>query len=430
MKENKDLYNLCFQHKERDSKLGGVHFRPFETCLPFHLDATASAFQILGLIARDPEVCQDCNIVPPFKDQGQPDGKRDLYKQVADSMAELNEYHQFTRDIVKQVLMPKSYGLTDYGIYQCIREAFPHLSKEETSDLARKYIALWEKRFKSIEIVFKALSELGKMGAFYTLPLICSVHPRVEMRQQYCAYKTVKGRIAVPTFSETGQRSSSSSTEFQEKLIWRRTINLRIYNDKKGDVAKSGSSTAANITHMIDGLISVELLRLIYTAHPGTLVPLYTNHDCFYTTFQHIGEVLPAYQQAVVNILSLETRFATFTKDLLNQQNGYLQATSSIKDRSNKGQIPHPLPGRADQLMLKIFAPNLARVLAHTGFEKDEIEEILATVRDSKKEGILSRRLGKRIEGAAIAFIEYQEMVAPRPDLLSRVLESKYPVFP
>lgn len=439
-------------------QIGGVHFRPFETSLTFHLDASASAFQILGLIARDPEICQDCNIVPPFpsmfttsvintsckhpiKDnyQGQLDGKRDLYQQVADSMAKPNEMHLFIRGIVKQVLMPKSYGLTNYGIYQCVREAFPALSKEETSNLAKRYIALWETKFKSIETVFKAFSELGKMGAFHNLPLICSIHPRVEMRQQYCAYKTVKGRIAVPTFSEKGQQSSSSSIRSK---TFRRTVNLRIYNDKKGDVAKSGNSTAANITHMIDGLISVELLRLIYTAHPGTLVPLYTNHDCFYTTFQHIGEVCSAYQQAVVNIIGLDTRFVTFTKDLSNQPNCSLQATSigrSIKDRSDEGckqlasemqGIPHPSPGRGDELMWKIFAPNLARVLAHTGFEKDEIEEILTTVRDSNKEKILFRRLDKRTEGTAIALIKYQEMVAPRPDLLPLVLKSKHPVFP
>ena len=462
-------FNKVVKAKGKGLQVGGVHFRRFETSLPFHLDATASAFQILGLIARDPEICQDCNIVLPFpslhlrctallhtagqrapkpiKDryQSQPDGKRDLYKQVADSMAELNvaQKHLFTRDVVKQVLMPKSYGLTNYGIYQTIREAFPGLSKEERSNLARRYIALWGKRFKSIETIFKAFSELGKMVAFHNLPLICSIHPRVEMLQQYCAYKTVKGRVAVPTFSETGQQSSS--TRLKKKSTWRRTINLRIYNDKKGDVVKSGNSTAANITHMIDGLISVELLRLFYRAHPGTLVPLYTNHDCFYTTFQHIGEICPAYQQAVVNILGLDTRFAPCIKDLSNQQSRHLQATStgntvrSIKDRSDEGckqlaslmqEIPHPSPGRRDQLMWKIFAPNLTRVLAHTGFEKDEIEEILTAVADSNREGMLSRGLDKRIEAAAIALIEYQEMVAPRPDLLPRVLESKYPVFP
>jgi len=38
---------------------------------------------------------------------------------------------EFSRGEIKQVFMPKSYGLTGYGMFSAIREACPNATKEE-----------------------------------------------------------------------------------------------------------------------------------------------------------------------------------------------------------------------------------------------------------------------------------------------------------
>ncbi len=97
-----------------------------------------------------------------------------------------------------------------------------------------------------------------------------------------------RGTTPEPMRGKVDEGAASPSK--RRSHIKTKTVNLRVYDDSKGDTKKGGSNlTAANVTHMIDALIWIEVIRLFYQKHPGTSIPLYMNHDGFYTTLDYLN---------------------------------------------------------------------------------------------------------------------------------------------
>jgi hypothetical protein len=167
---------------------------------------------------------------------------------------------------------------------------------------------------------------------------------------------------------------------------------------------------------MIDALIGVEVLRLFYQRHPGPPIPLYINHDCFYTTLDYIEEVRPIYNEAVAAILT--PALASPCDASQNHPTGGNEAGAD-----GSGRYPA-------ELIWRVLQPNLVRVLRQKGLPQEDIDGVLRAARDSDRGKVSAFRLGKPVEESVLAFINYQEMVRDRLDLLPLVKESRHSVFP
>ena len=82
------------------------------------------------------------------------------------------------------------------------------------------------------------------------------------------------------------------------------------------------------------------------------------------------------------------------------------------------------------ELMWRVLQPNLVRVLRQKGLPQEDINGVLRAARDSDRDKVSTFRLGKPVEEAVLAFVNYQEVVRDRLDLLPLVEESKHSVFP
>ena len=135
-------------------------------------------------------------------------------------MTSLNPSQEFTRRGVKQIFIPRRYGLPNYGISARIKEAYPKAEGEG------------------------GFPEIRKDGCLSQPPLLVTLHRRAIMWQEYHLYTIIRPRMS----SKMKGKGNLDQTRD-------RTVNPRVYDQEKGDLAKSGNSTAVNITHAVEGLI-------------------------------------------------------------------------------------------------------------------------------------------------------------------------------
>ena len=431
--------------------IGNETFYSFHTGIPFHYDATASAFQILGLMARDAVICRKCNIIPSPPGEG--GRKRDLYAETAKEMTASKPPWEFTRAGVKQVFMPKSYGLTLYGMFPKIREAHPNTTDEEFKALIEIYEESWKKYFAKVNIIFKVFSSLGKTCACLNMPLSVCIHPRLWMVQRYRTYEMQKSRIP---FEEETPTSAAGVKDTSPKSHQTRcrTLNIRVYDQDRGDIVKSGNSTAANLTHMVDGLVCTELVQLFFETHPKKEPPLLTNHDCFYTTLDHIEKIPPIYNRAVVRVMSagLKGELVPDTAGTFPSEDRYVvekmvfpalgEGIRAVQEREavEKGIVAEMvdgilLPDPVTHVALKAGLRDIARKEAQQELldRLDEWRRLPSQEAHLELLELLPRvvdKLPEEVQELVRDYIEYGEMVVNQEDLLPQVLESKFSVFP
>ena len=417
--------------------IGEARFHSFRTGMPFNGDATASAFQIVGLLSRDAPMCRACNIIPPLP--GEKAYRRDMYMEIARLVTASNPSSEFSRGEIKQVFMPKSYGLTGYGMFSAIREACPNATKEEVMKRKNILDTGWLEHCGSSDTIFKLISSLGKMQASSNIPLTISIHPRWRSVQQYRKYIIHKSRVNV---EKRGTPLGSGGR--REK-----TVNLLIVDRGKGHVAKSGNSAAANVIHSIDGLICTEVAQLLFQVHPEA--PLSTNHDCFYTTLDHIPKICSLYNKAVVEVMSADiinkitlsavanairaSKIAEAARKTRNNEildvvllldcvgNGTSLADNVTED-AQEGALDRTVDRVLDRLDRWIKLPSREALSAVL----DLFSLILSKL--SKNKLLKNPKLPKHVQETIRLYMEYRQMIAGREDLLPHVVGSKFSLFP
>lgn len=282
-------------------------------------DASASAYQIMGTINSDRQLCQLTNVIKS------PDGiKQDIYtfflnwlenkqysafdptvkKNITDNVkrfllekenqekARYKEYfrNNFDRSLTKAIVMPLIYGKTSMGFAEDLNQFFAKGSLYPDNKLlialASQILKLLknDETFKTINHFMKMLRSIGKL--LFDLDLFIIRGPYSDSFVVYHKEETERLRI----YLKRGKR-------YQSQRI---SIN-RIVKDQEGNLEKSRTKTinafVANYVHFLDGVICHYIIKKL--EQEGTL-ELGTIHDCFFIKPEKAEILKKVYKEGLV----------------------------------------------------------------------------------------------------------------------------------
>lgn len=282
-------------------------------------DASASAYQIMGTINSDRQLCQLTNVIQP------PDGiKQDIYtfflnwlenkqysafdpsvkKNITDNLKqfllekenqEKERYKQyfrnnFDRSLTKAIVMPLIYGKTSLGFAEDLKQFFAKGSLYPDNKLlialASQILKLLknDETFKKINNFMRMLRSIGHL--LFDLDLFIIRGPYSDSFVVYHKEETERLRL----YLKRGKR-------YQSQQI---SIN-RIVKDQEGNPEKSKTKTinafVANYVHFLDGVVCHYIIK--HLEKDGTLA-LGTVHDCFFVKPEKAEILKNVYKEGLV----------------------------------------------------------------------------------------------------------------------------------
>ena len=282
-------------------------------------DASASAYQIMGTINSDRQLCQLTNVIKS------PNGmKQDIYnfffnwlenkqylafdptvkKSIRDNVEQFllekknqekvryKEYFRkhFDRSLTKAIVMPLIYGKTSVGFAEDLKQFFAKGSLYPDNKLlialASQILKLLknDETFKTINHFMRMLRSIGKL--LFDLDLFIIRGPYSDSFVVYHKEETERLRI----YLKRGKR-------YQSQRI---SIN-KIVKDQDGNLEKSRTKTinafVANYVHFLDGVVCHYIIKQL--EKDGTLA-LGTIHDCFFVKPEKAEILKKMYKKGLV----------------------------------------------------------------------------------------------------------------------------------
>ena len=274
----------------------------YESGLPIGLDATTSAFQWIGGMLRDEELCllsnlTDSNIIG------------DSYMHIADYVTLLLTRSKKPsakrwlsvwnkrRSICKRSVMIFGYtaGAKTMGntIYEDFQDEFSWMTKADAKFLGELVYKSCRKKFPTIAAFMDLICYVSKLQA--------------ENLQDY----GVKSKYSTFHFLQNYRMDKSSVMKFTTS---EGTIRLRYISERgiKMDKKKISSSSPANTVHSTDK----ELVIMMINKLAAIDAPLFVVHDCFFTIPSRVNKMYKLGRESMLDLLD-----SNLLEDYLTQNN-------------------------------------------------------------------------------------------------------------
>lgn len=255
---------------------------------PVFMDASSSAYQIMAYLLLDTKIAESTNLING-------DIRYDLYMVLKEQFIHyLNEGNNltplieslFTRNLVKRMFMPLTYGKTIKAIADDIHDVMNrYISYKTCMKLGKECHAFWCDRYSGIANLLKLFGLIGSIRSSLgksvklTTPLFYSYQDyRKFDKQSVWIYSNKKGREK-PT---------------------RHKISFNILTTER-NVLKSKCSTFANFIHQKDALIAINTVKHFYKKYQEN--SMYTVHDCFVSNFQVSEKMADIYKNTLFESL-------------------------------------------------------------------------------------------------------------------------------
>ena len=274
--------------------------KPFYSQMIYYQDAHASAFQIYSILTFDSVLSSICGIHPPTKSflekvvkenfYGISQSLREtffsekyyylFYNLVLEMVKETNNFSEIDRGLVKDLIMPLGYGLTLARQKQIIKDKTPSLTTDQQSKLYQDFALTTKKVLEKVLILYNFLRYLGHICAYENLSINTDFSKFLHFSHKYVKTK----KVSVKLWNNKN----------------RRTFNHN-FSTEESKPTKNKSSTPANIIHHIDGTIAMFCIENFSAKAKNNA--FFMNHDCLYTTLNHVDIVNNVYNEAVFKVM-------------------------------------------------------------------------------------------------------------------------------
>lgn len=276
----------------------------------FNLDASASAYQIIGVINQRESLCEATNVLGSeslrdvyeiiLKDLKEPgevlstEGLTELLSGVvtepADEFKTLIEclVEAFDRKLIKNLIMPLIYGKTGSSYAVQIHKQVNEISKNRFVKRGWSYTLAMaiHRRVMSHSLIHgctelsECLKAFVKLNNLVQLPLDFENSDFITT-MDYVKLKTVQYRLYFRT--STGRRSQKVS------------VAEPVLKDGRAqrDETKSKTAVTANYIHFLDAIVCHRVIKAMVPNSIGTI------HDCFVVRLKDEERVMQAYRNAL-----------------------------------------------------------------------------------------------------------------------------------
>lgn len=274
-----------FQFIANITILHSVQWKDWMEGIPIHLEASASAYQILSYFSLDEEIATQTNLIRDYKElRGSKEHKiHDIYEFLKEQLLQyaydfLNLSNRkiqvlsdhLDRSLVKSIFMSMIYGKTLHSIAADINTKLSTLKYEDSLTIAVLCFRFWGKQYSHVENLKTLIRLISSV--------VASANQPVWLGTKY--FDTIQDYIRL--------RSNNIWIQYFDKIKKtksRKKVTMKVFTNKR-DRRKTVNNTFLNFIHQTDASIAMDM---VLKAKPK---PLYTVLDGFITTAKH-SEYLP-----------------------------------------------------------------------------------------------------------------------------------------
>ena len=268
------------------------------------LDATASAFQIFGLLLRNENYLRLTNVLS---------SNEDIYIHYLNKLKEKNigcEYIQsFDRAFFKNIMMCFAYNETSFGRYNKVKslvlkeaeKKYVTMQKSGESEYFNKSFNTFKENKETIKKVSDNLNEF----LFEEFKDIKEFNDVIKHLTKKHDRNTKFSLINNKDFTSRQfyVEQVSKSTVFKSYTT-KKSVKITLKYDKtplKTDTKKSNLSTMPNLVHSIDAMILHKVVKFFKSKN----IPIKTTHDCFTVPVKYESTLQQAYKKSLVEVYEM-----------------------------------------------------------------------------------------------------------------------------
>lgn len=287
------------------------------------LDATASGFQIMGILVGDEDVLIKTGV---FKSDSNIDIYGSIHKEVKDSFPDVEFVNNMPRKIYKKILMQLSYGQSNYKrsilISDYLKENYIDIKPnfKLCFQIAFKYSEILQRDHPLIHYLIKTVRQIGIEKE--QTPILFDVNRKVLSSSQY--YREDK----------------KTSYTYIDDNANKRSVQIYLPNtdvewSAKPSENKAGLSTLPNFIHHLDSLIT----HSVVSKFRYEKKKIFTVHDAFYVQLDDIYFLQDSYFKALKEISEINPLKKFFSQNVIKDSPYILRKR---EERKRKKKKPKP----------------------------------------------------------------------------------------
>jgi DNA-dependent RNA polymerase len=382
--ENKTCFiSFCFEYIQFVKFVNSIDDLVFYTYLPIQLDATCNGYQHLALLTKETKLLSKLNLDSSTHDED----PGDFYSYISDMCKEyidleidklsnlefkidkdvnridsLNRIKniKFGRDIYKLIIMRDSYSAGIPKITESI------LTNEYMTEQGKGKDTYY--MYKNYDVKLRREDIMILVGSLKRV--IGSTAPKIKNLSKYLndivSICSILG-MPIPWGLPDGAEITGSYLKEEEKKIPAFTFTKSKYTFKKYlphqyDVKKQKRAIRPNLIHSLDACVIAEL----YASLKTDKVDLYTVHDCFAVTANHVQKLINKLKLVYIKLYSSSDYLTTFDAMLkININNTFGDKIYKLND--NYINIPNKVKFK------KVKFPDLNEIIK---LDKDKLKNV------------------------------------------------------
>ena len=394
--ENKACFlAFCFEYERFTEFMDNLESTSFSTCLPIQLDASCNGYQHLALLTRETSMFNKLNLGKLNKNQNPNDfysytldqiyshirykiktleGKQDKSVKESDYLESLKRLLKtaLDRSIVKSIIMTNSYNASVLRLIEYLasnlNQKFVDVSVEGKTVKKRRY---WYKDPESLitrsdisnfimcmkEVLYMELPKIKELGNY--LDSIAKICTKLNMD---IPWNLPSGAMVRESYQKEKTYQLKAFSFLKAKYTFKKYIK------GKFDLRKQKRSTMPNLIHSLDATT----IALLYKDYKN-IGCLYTIHDCFATTANHVPMLIDVLKSVYLKLYSSEDYLLQFDKLVrININSRFGNKVFELND--TEVRVPDDDSKKKTEIL---SYPDIDKVLNIKGHEKEKIKNLV-----------------------------------------------------
>jgi len=275
------------------------------------IDATNSAYQIIGGLLRDEKIMELTNIIGTEK--------KDLYTDILNTFKEKLDWDQletFYKTYKEGIKTTLYYDLVkpDWNKFKIIIESIDRkVLKKPIMTLAYNQTIISAAEELQIALLGDVNTKLNKIFNYIIKTLHAIIYEKfpnfktfqvsmmkfVKERFKSKPEEVIKITAANHTFSQKYEAYKAKATSIYSKLTKKRFKIYEWTSTKNVNMKKNSIAFLPNFVHFLDSCIAIDVVRKCNENN----IEILTVHDCFYTKPKHHERVKQFYRESYIEIV-------------------------------------------------------------------------------------------------------------------------------